>query len=55
MWKFWMRELARTWRDLLAVYSDSTDTVTEPRVEREARAGWAARQARLARLRLGMF
>lgn len=55
MWKLWIREFARTWRELMAGGSDLNDSVTKPRDDREARAGLAARDARLARLRLGMF
>jgi hypothetical protein len=57
MWKLWIRELARTWRELRAgvAESSSVNAVTEPRAEREAKAGWAVEQARRARLRLGMF
>lgn len=55
MWKFLTRQIARAWSELRAAEPESTGSAGEPHAARAARFGQSVRQARLARLRLGMY
>lgn len=50
-----MRQIVRAWSEFHEAESDTMVTATEPRPARGAQIAKSDRQARFARLRLGMF